>query len=204
MTHNIVSPLATILLGGLAFFVTMFMMLKMVHFEGITVPTPAPLPAEDNPSWKFHNPEFEQWVAQIKEERATLAVKEEQLKEWENRLSAESGEINAVTQSVAKLQKDLEKRILEFSDQQAINAKKQLKLMSGMTPDGAMAVLSQYSDDEAVKILYLMKTDVSGPILDAMTKAGPSMTKRASDLSKRLKDVVPTAGTNTPTANATP
>ena len=60
------------------------------------------------------------------------------------------------------------------------------------------------SDDEVVKLLYLMKTDVSGPILDAMSKQGPGLARRAANITQRLKDVLPISGTNNPTSNASP
>jgi hypothetical protein len=49
-----------------------------------------------------------------------------------------------------------------------------------------------------------MKTDVSGPILDAMSKQGPAQAKRAATITQRLKEVLPMSATNSLSSNATP
>ncbi len=204
MNQSLVIPLATVVVGGLSFFLTMFAVLKTVNFDGVKPPPATPLAAEDNPSWKFRNPEFEQWVSQMREERAALALREEQLKDWETRLTAENREISTVTQTVTKLQNDFDKRVLQFRDQEVVNAKKQVKVITGMSPEGAAAMLNEISDDDTAKLLFLMKPDVSGPILDAMSKLGGGQAKRAATLAQRLRDVLPVSGTNTFSSNGTP
>ncbi|HSY19253.1 MAG TPA: hypothetical protein VK815_13000, partial [Candidatus Acidoferrales bacterium] len=140
----------------------------------------------------------------IKEERAALALREEQLKDWEMRLTAENREISTVTSTVTKLQKDFDQRVLQFKDQEAVNAKKQIKVIADMSPEGAATMLNEISDDETAKLLFLMKTDVSGPILDAMSKQGPAKAKRAATITQRLKEVLPISATNSLSSNATP
>ncbi|MDR3459500.1 MAG: hypothetical protein P4N60_18890 [Verrucomicrobiae bacterium] len=204
MNRILSSPLTVVLAGGLMFFLTMFVTLSLVHFGPVQLPSTTPLAADDNPSWRFRNPEFDQWVSQIKDERAALALREEQLKDWEMRLTAENREISTVTQTVTKLQNDFDQRVLQFKGQEAANAKKQVKVISDMSPEGAAAMLNELSDDETTKLLYLMKTDVSGPILDAMSKLGPMQARRAATITQRLKDVLPTSATNSLSSNATP
>ena len=131
-------------------------------------------------------------------------MREEQLKEWETRLKAENREISTVTQAVTKLQNDFDKRVLLFKEQETVNAKKQVKIVSGMSPEGAAVMLNEISDDETTKLLFLMKADVSGPILDAMSKRGQLYARRAATISQRIKDVLPTSGTNNLTSNANP
>ncbi len=196
--------MTVVLAGGLMFFLTMFAMLRMTHFDGVHMPAAAPLAADDNPSWRFRNPEFDQWVSQVKEERAALALREEQLKEWEMRLTAENREISTVTQTVTKLQNEFDQRVLQFKEQEVANAKKQIKVIADMSPEGAATMLNEVSDDETAKLLYLMKADVSGPILDAMSKLGPAQARRAATLAQRLKEVLPISGTNSLTSNASP
>jgi len=204
MNRILSSPITIVVAGGLMFFLTMFATLSMVHFDGVKLPAAVPLAADDNPSWKFRNPEFDQWVTQIKEERAALALREEQLKEWEMRLTAENREISTVTQAVTKLQSEFDRRVLQFKDQESVNAKKQIKVIAGMSPEGAAAMLNEISDDETTKLLFLMKPDVSGPILDAMSKLGTTQAKRAANITQRLKEVLPISGTNSLSSNATP
>jgi len=157
--------------------------------------------AEDDPSWKFHNPDIDQWVSQIKEERDSIAVKEQQLKDWEARLAAESREISVVTQAVSRTQAEFDKRVLQFTDQQKDNVRKQIKVIADMSPDGAAAMMNEMPDDEVAQLLYTLKADISGAILDAMSKQGGAPAKRAAALTERIKDILPSPATNNLTAN---
>jgi flagellar motility protein MotE (MotC chaperone) len=204
MNRILQSPGTVVLAGGLMFFLTIFGTLKTVHFGPVQLPGAEALAADDNPSWRFRNPEFDQWVAQIKEERAAIAVREEELKEWETRLAAENREVSTVTQTVTKLQSDFDKRVLLFKDQEMANAKKQVKVVADMSPEGAAAMFNSMPDDAVTQLLFLMKPDVSGPILDAMSKLGDFQARRAAALTERLKDVLPMSSTNNLTSNANP
>lgn len=202
MNPALIQSLAVVVVGGLAFFMTMFAVLKTVNFEGVKPPAPPPLAADDNPSWHFKNPEFEQWVNQIREERAALAVRAEQLKDWEARLAAENRELSTVTQAVSKQQKEFDQRVLQFKDQEAANIKKQIKVVSGMSPEGAATMFGEISDDEVTKLLFSMKADISGPILDAMSKMGAAQAKRAATITQRIKDVAQFPEGNNLSSNA--
>jgi flagellar motility protein MotE (MotC chaperone) len=202
MNRILQSPVTVGVIAALLFFFTMFAVLRTVPLGQVAAAAKAPKMAEDDPSWKFHNPDIDQWVSQIKDERDALAVREQQLKEWEARLAAESREISAVTQAVSRTQEAFDKRVLLFKDAEKDNAKKQLKVIADMSPDGAAAMFKEMPDDEVAKLLYVMKPDVSGAILDAMSKLGSVPAKRAATLTQRLKDVLPVAATNNLTANA--
>jgi flagellar motility protein MotE (MotC chaperone) len=202
MSRALQNPLTVVVVASLMFFGTMFLLLRSLPIGQVALATKGPLTAEDDPSWKFHNPDIDQWVSQIKNERDALAVREQNLKEWETRLAAESREIAAVTQAVTRTQADFDKRVLLFSDQQKDNVKKQLKVIADMSPDGAAAMLNEMPDDEVARMLYTMKADVSGAILDSMSKLGGAPAKRAATLTERIKDILPVPSTNNLTANA--
>jgi flagellar motility protein MotE (MotC chaperone) len=153
--------------------------------------------AEDDPSWKFRNPEFNEWLAQIKNEKDSLALRDQQLKEWQARLDAELQEVSTVTQTVAQLQSDFDKNVIRFKDAQADNEKHQAKLLSAMSPEGAIALLNQMPDNDAVRILFLMKADVASQILDTMSKMDEAQAKRAAMLTEKLRQVLPPETTAT-------
>jgi flagellar motility protein MotE (MotC chaperone) len=146
--------------------------------------------AEDDPSWKFRNPEFNQWVSQIKSEKEKLDLREQNLNELETRLNAELQEISTVTQTVAQLQESFDKNVIRFKAQETDNIKHQAKLISAMSPEGATAMLGQMPDEDAVRILFTMKTDEASLILDAMSKKGDDQAKRAAQLTQRLHQVL--------------
>jgi flagellar motility protein MotE (MotC chaperone) len=203
MNRILQSPATIVLTGSLTFLLTVVILLSTLRLGTPASAGRQPLMAEDDPSWKFRNPEFDQWVAQLKDERDALAVREGQLKEWEQRLAAESHEISSVTQAVGRLQAQFDQRVLLFKDQEKDNVKRQIKVISDMSPDGAAAMLGQMTDDEITRTLYAMKPDVSGPILDAMSKQSDTTARRAATIADRLKDVLPVSATNSPT-NASP
>ena len=202
MNRILQSPAAVVIVAGLMFFTTLFAVISTTHFGTVTALAKATLMAEDDPSWKFHNPDIDQWVSQIKDERDALAVREQQLKEWEARLAAESHEISSITQAVSKTQADFDKRVLMFTDQEKENVKKQLKVIAAMSPEGVTTMLNEMSDDEVAKLLYAMKPDIAGATLDAISKLGGASAKRAASLAARIKDVLPMSATNNLTANA--
>ena len=202
MLRLLQNPLTITALACLMFFGTMFLLLRTLPLGQVTPAAKEPLTAEDDPSWKFHNPDIDQWVSQIKDERDTLAVREQNLKEWEARLASESREIATVTQAVSRTQQDFDKRVVLFTDQQKDNVKKQLKVIADMSPDGAVAMFSEMPDDEVAEMLYTLKPDISGAILDAMSKLGSAPAKRAAALTERIKDILPVPATNNLTANA--
>jgi len=203
MNRILQSPLTVIVAAGLMFFLTLFLTLSFTHLGTVNPAGKEPQSANDDPSWKFTNPEMEQWIASLKEERDALAVKEQELKDWETRLTVESHEIDSITQTVSRAQAEYDQRVLMFKEQEKDNLKKQLKVVSEMSPGGAALMLGEMSDNDVTKLLYSMKPDISGPILDAMSKTGQPQAKRAATLAQRLKDVLPIAATNL-TPNASP
>jgi flagellar motility protein MotE (MotC chaperone) len=72
--------------------------------------------------------------------------------------------------------------------------------MSAMSPEGAVAIFEQMSDDNVVRILFVMKADEASAILDTLSKMGPDEAKRAASLTERLHQVLPEPAT----AQATP
>jgi flagellar motility protein MotE (MotC chaperone) len=202
MPRLLQSSATLLIVAFVMFFGTMYLLLRTLPLGQVTVTAKPQLAPGDDPSWKFHNPDIDQWISQIKTEREALAVREQDLKEWEARLAAESREIAAVTQAVSRTQADFDKRVLLFTDQQKDNVKKQLKVIADMSPDGAAAMFNELADDEAARILYSLKPDVAGAILDAMSKTGGTPAKRAAALTERMKEILPTPNTNNLTANA--
>jgi flagellar motility protein MotE (MotC chaperone) len=155
--------------------------------------------ADNDPSWKFRNPEFDQWVSQIKSEKTALDAREENLNELQKRLTVELQEISTVTQTVSQLQANFDRDVVRFKAQETENIKRQVKLMSTMSPEGAVAMMTEMPDDEAVKILFTMKNDTASAILDTMSKAGKPQAKRAALLTERLREILPApADTKTP------
>jgi flagellar motility protein MotE (MotC chaperone) len=156
--------------------------------------------AEDDPSWRFRNPEFNEWIAQIQNEKERLALREQELDEWQTRLNTELQEITTVTQMVSQLQSNFDKNVVRIKAQEIDNVKRQAKVISAMSPEGAVAIFGQMSDDDVVRILFVMKPDDASVVLDTLSKMGDDQAQRAALLTERLHQVLP----EPPPAQATP
>jgi len=190
------------LLGSLIYLGTTFALFSPAKFAGAR-PAPAVKKFVNNEvSWKFHNPEFDQWVAELHQEKEVLALKEQQLKELQKRLEAERVELTTVTQTVAQMQTEFDKNVIRFTSQKQDSIKRQAKLITTLSPEAAVALLNEMSDDDAVRLFFAMKTDQVSPLIEAMSKAGSNGTKRAALLTERLSRVLPAEGSN-PRPNST-
>jgi flagellar motility protein MotE (MotC chaperone) len=187
------------LMGCLLYLGTTLVVIRPEKFAEARI-MPSDHSASDDPSWKFKNPEFDQWVAQMKDEKETLALREQHLSEWQSRLDAERQEISTVTQTVAQLQTDFDKNVIRFRAQETDNVKHQAKLIAAMSPAGAAAMLNEMADDDIVRILFIMKTDEASAILDTMSKLGKPEARRAAVLTGRLHQILPLATNAVPTA----
>lgn len=86
----------------------------------------------NDPSWKFLNPEFDQWVAELKSEKEALAARDQLLKELQARLEADRADLSGVTQVVAQLQAEFDRNVVRFKEQEEENLRRQVKLLGAM------------------------------------------------------------------------
>jgi flagellar motility protein MotE (MotC chaperone) len=201
MTRILQSSWFAVLIGGVLYLAATVLVLPPAKFAGWRPAGPANRSADDDPSWRFRNPEFNQWVAQIKEEKDTLALREQNLTELQNRLSAERQEIMTVTQTVAQLQFAFDQNVIRFSSQEMENVRHQAKLIAAMSPAGAAAMIAEMPDDDVVRILFTMKTDEASAILDNLSTRGKDDARRAAALTVRIHQILP-ATTNPPATAA--
>ncbi len=201
MTRILQSPWFTVLIGGVLYLATTVLVLSPAKFGDLRSAGPANRSADDDPSWRFHNPEFSQWVAQIKEEKDALALREQHLTELQNRLAAERQEILTVTQTLTRLQAYFDQNVIRFSSQASENVRHQAKLIAAMSPAGAVALIAEMPDADVVRILFTMRTDEASAILDGLSTRGKDDARRAALLTVRIHQILPEP-TNT-TAMAT-
>lgn len=183
------------LIGGVLYLLATVMVFSSAKFANAKMAAPSNRSADDDPSWRFHNPEFNQWVAQIKEEKEALALREQHLTELQNRLTAERQEILTVTQTVAQLQSEFDRSVIRFNAQAAENVRRQAKLISAMSPAGAAAMIAEMPDEDLVRILFVMKTDEASAILDMLSKRGKDEARRAAMITAQLRQILPTTNT---------
>ncbi|HWQ92806.1 MAG TPA: hypothetical protein VN673_14110 [Clostridia bacterium] len=179
------------LMGCVVYLATTAALLRPDHFAGAqVVKTEVAFSPSTDPSWKFRNPEFEQWVRELKAERQALDTREQQLRELQSRLEAEHREILSITQTVHQLQAEFDRTVVRLREQELENLKHQSKVITGMSADGAALMLREMPDDQMVRTLYTLKPDRAGSILDALSKMGQTDAKRAAEAAERLRQVL--------------
>jgi len=202
MTRIFQSSWFAVLLGGGLYLAATVLVLQPSKFAGLRPAASSDRSADDDPSWRFRNPEFNQWVAQIKEEKDALALREQHLTELQNRLTAERQEIMTVTQTVAQLQSEFDRNVIRFSAQATENVRRQAKLIAAMSPAGAAAMIAEMPDDDVVRILFTMKIDEASAILDTLSTRSKDDARRAAMLTVRLHQVLPATNNTTATTAA--
>ncbi len=191
MVRFLQSTWMTMIVGILLFFATTAALLKPIKTATSPDQQAIATPISNEPSWKFRNPEMDQWIAEIKREKEALDSREQQLKELETRLNAERQEIATVTQSVYQLQADFDQNVIRLKSQDTDHLKRQVKLISSMTPEGAAATLTEMNDADVVRLLVTMKPADASVLLESMSKQGKDQAQRAAVLIERISRTLP-------------
>jgi flagellar motility protein MotE (MotC chaperone) len=180
-------------IGGVLFLGTTAALLKPSQLPAVEIggDTEVRHIVSNEPSWKFQNPQMDQWIQEIQAEKTALKVREQQLKDFETRLNAERQELSVVTQAVAQMQSDFDKNVIRLNAQDTDNLKRQAKLLSSMSPEGAAATMDQMSDDDVVRILFTMKPDDASLALDTLSKLGKVQAKRAATIIELMRRTLP-------------
>ena len=168
-----------------------------------------PKSGEPTASWGFTNPEIEELVRDLREEKGALAKRREQMLELEVRLRAERDELTALKKelkqlqaefdqsvtrtqaefdkSAAKVQDDLDKTVTRVQDEEVANLKKLAKPYAAMDAVAAAGIMRELSDPVVVKIMLFMKETETAPVLEMLAKGGETAAKRAAQISERLR-----------------
>lgn len=186
------SPWMVSLSGCLMYLATTAALISPARFDAVRAAAAEPFTPNNDPSWKFRNPEFEQWVEELKQEREAVLAREKALQEWQTRLDAERAEIFSITQAVNQLQMEFDKNVVRFKSQDGENLKRQTQLVAAMPPASAARMLSEMPDDDAVRILFSMKAEQASLVLDALSQSGPAQARKAAAITKRMRNVLPT------------
>jgi len=192
MTRWLTSGWVVALAGSVVYLATTSLLVRPAQFAAVRAVLSAAKQTPDNdPSWKFKNPEFEQWVAELKMEKVNLDTRAQELQELQTRLAAQQQEFTAATQAVFQLQSGFDRNVVRLKAQEVPNLAKQAKIIAGMSPEGAANLVSQMPNDDVTRLLATMKADEASLILDSLSKLGQPQAKRAADLTAQLRLVLP-------------
>ena len=144
------------------------------------------------------NPEIEQVMEELKSKKLALDKREAQLLELAARLQNEREEIDAVTQSVYRIQQQFDSSILKVRDAEVANLKKLAKTYLSMSPEGAAMTFKTMDDDSVAKILRNMKEIDAAQFLDALSKQGPDAPRRTARIVERMRVAISESATPPP------
>jgi flagellar motility protein MotE (MotC chaperone) len=140
--------------------------------------------------WDFWTIEIDNLTSELKEEKARLAKRSDDLDQREAHLAIEEQELGKVRADIESMHQQMEQRITTISADESKNLRTLAQTYTNLTPRAVVAIFRQMDDATAVKILSLMKPDVVGPIFEEMAdgaSSDPSMAHRAAVLSDKLR-----------------
>jgi flagellar motility protein MotE (MotC chaperone) len=141
--------------------------------------------------WDFWTIEIENLSNELKEERARLRQQSDLLDQRQTRIVAEQKELATMRGEIEGLRQEIAQRVIAIREDEAKNLRSLAQTYANLTPRAAVAIVREMDDITAVKILFLMKPDVVGPIFEEMSKTtgndGTLLARRAAVLSEKLR-----------------
>jgi flagellar motility protein MotE (MotC chaperone) len=182
------APFTAMLLGGLSFLLTMFALIQKPLAISVQ-PEPDEQEIESAPTgfWQLHNPEVDQMVRELRQEKEELSKREADLRKLAAQLQAEREAINQVTQRVARMQMEFDQNIVRVKEEEVPSLKKLVKMYASMSPEGVTAIFRELDDLAVVKLMSLMKEEQSGMLLDTMSQESEAQARRAALLAETLR-----------------
>jgi hypothetical protein len=157
-------------------------------------------PVKPDAPWDFWTIEMENLAAELKDAKAGLKKREDELIAREGRFTAERLELAKQRQQLEALRAEIANTMVSIKEDELRNMKTLAATYSNLSPKATLTIFKQMDDATVVKLLALMKTDIVSPLFEEMGKqaiADPAFAKRAAQLSEKLRlyQSTKTAGT---------
>ena len=146
--------------------------------------------------WDFYTAEIDNLIQELQKERTGYEVKTKDLGAVEMRIAAEKEELLRLRGEIEKMRDNLTTQTTELLSTEKSNIRNLARSYAIMKPAEAVAILSEMSDANIVKLLATMKADIVAKILGEMAKtkdpAAPADSKttlanRAATISDQLR-----------------
>lgn len=142
--------------------------------------------------WDFWTIEIDTLANELKDARALLTKREQDLNLREERLNARASELEQAKVELESLRESINLRITEIDAEEAKNIKSLAQTYSNLSSKAAVAIMQKLDDDMTARLLSVMKADAAGAIFEEMAQAAisdPAMAERAARLSERLRAI---------------
>jgi len=146
----------------------------------------------DDPSplnWSFSSDEIVRLREELEKRLAEVENREGELAEFDARLQADREEIETIKENVELMRQTLMEDIVRLEDAESRNLRNLAKTYAELEPEAAVSIFNELDDDTVVKIMFFMKPETVGLILQEMaTQQGQQgLVKRAAKLSDMLR-----------------
>ena len=141
-------------------------------------------------SWGFSSGEIRALQLELEEHRSEIKRKESELAAYEVRLKADRAEIDGIKQEVERVRDELMEGIVQLEASEQKNLRTLAKTYATLTPAATVSIFKELDDPTVVKILFFMKADTVGSILQEMATADGGrveQVKRAAEISDMLR-----------------
>ncbi len=185
----VIAIIALVLMIG-----TQFVALKMYwtelfpepHTSALVVKREEPKPFE----WGFASEYITQLERELHERIILLDSREEELNAYEARLGADRAEIEEIKNQVEMMREHLLEGVVKLEASETENLKRLAKTYATLTPDATVNIFRELDDSTVVKILFFMKSDTVGAVLQEMATANGGVAdqvRRAAKISDMLR-----------------
>ena len=120
--------------------------------------------------WDFYTAEIDNLVNELKTERESYEKKKSDFAAVELRIATEKKELTRIRVEIEKMRSELSAQTTEMQSSEKTNVRNLSRTFSNMKPEQAVAIISEMTDSNIVKILSLMKPDIQARILAEMAK----------------------------------
>lgn len=148
------------------------------------------IPAND---WNFWTLEMSVLSEELRKERDAIGKKKAELDTLEKRLQAEKAELLRVRQQIEDIRDEIQNSVVTLLESEKPNLKSLSRSYSAMKPAEAVEILQNLNDEMIVKLLSLMKPNVTAAILAQLSTANntdpskPKGSERAARITEKLR-----------------
>jgi len=142
------------------------------------------------PPWDFWTIEIENLAAELKEAKAALKQREDDVLAREARFASDRLELARQRQQLENLRSEIANTVISIQENELRNMKMLAATYSELSPKAALTIFKQMDDATVVKLLALMNKDVISPLFEELTKQSandPALARRAAQLTDKLR-----------------
>lgn len=141
-------------------------------------------------TWGFSSDAILQLQRELEDRISALDLREQNLASYESRLQSDRAEIEDIKAQVELMRNELMEGIVKLEGDEQENLKRLAKTYATLTPEASVNIFRELDDSTVVKILFFMKSDTVGAILQEMATANGGVAeqvRRAAKISDMLR-----------------